>query len=129
MFKVKAPCCVIFGCQKPAATKRTNKNGSITYQSYCWKHQEKRSELKLSKPNFCLNQKTNYLGFSCTATITHSSQLTLDHHDGNRYNNDPENLKCICHNCHNYKTWLYKDNLNRYNKKTVKNEFDNLFQN
>ena len=41
-------------------------------------------------------------------------QLTVDHIDGNRYNNEMSNWRTLCHNCHILKTITNKDNSNRY---------------
>lgn len=41
-------------------------------------------------------------------------QLTVDHIDGNRYNNEMSNWRTLCHNCHILKTIRNKDNSNRY---------------
>ena len=57
----------------------------------------------------------------CTATITWEGQLTVDHIDGNPYNNEPKNLQTLCFNCHSLKTHLYKDYLTpgRKTQKTI----------
>ena len=41
-------------------------------------------------------------------------QLTVDHIDGNKYNNEISNWMTMCHNCHALKTLRNKDNSNRY---------------
>jgi hypothetical protein len=41
-------------------------------------------------------------------------QMTVDHIDGNRYNNEMSNWQTLCHNCHILKTIQNKDNSNRY---------------
>ena len=41
-------------------------------------------------------------------------QMTVDHIDGNRYNNEMSNWQTLCHNCHILKTIKNKDNTNRY---------------
>jgi hypothetical protein len=38
-----------------------------------------------------------------------SSQLEIDHIDGDRTNNDKSNLKTLCCNCHALKSHLMKD--------------------
>lgn len=66
---------------------------------------------KLFKKDYCENVDGR-LGFHCTTTIEHSCMLTVDHKDGNKENNDPENLTTYCACCHNYKTVVFGDHRN-----------------
>lgn len=50
----------------------------------------------------------------CGFLPEHDCQLTVDHIDGNKYNNDPSNFRTLCANCHNLKTYLNKDHFTRY---------------
>jgi hypothetical protein len=59
----------------------------------------------------CENQDGR-LGWVCGDPATDS--LTIDHWDGNKYNNDQDNLVILCANCHNKKTKIFKDNTQRY---------------
>jgi 5-methylcytosine-specific restriction endonuclease McrA len=45
----------------------------------------------------------------CGFIPVHSSQLDVDHIDGDRWNNDPANLQTLCANCHRLKTHLSGD--------------------
>jgi 5-methylcytosine-specific restriction endonuclease McrA len=45
----------------------------------------------------------------CGFIPTHRVQLDVDHIDGNKLNNDPNNLQTLCANCHRLKTYLNKD--------------------
>ncbi len=45
----------------------------------------------------------------CSFIAKHPSQLHVDHVDGNNSNNDPENLRTLCANCHAYKTAMRAD--------------------
>lgn len=45
----------------------------------------------------------------CGFFALHSFQLHVDHIDGNRTNNDPDNLQTLCANCHAYKTAMNQD--------------------
>lgn len=59
---------------------------------------------------YCENVDSR-LGFRCTTTIMLSSQLEVDHIDGNPSNNKGENLQTLCGCCHTYKTLMEKDYL------------------
>lgn len=50
-------------------------------------------------------EKCEHCGFD----PEHSSQLDVDHIDGDRYNNNPSNLQTLCANCHRLKTHLSDD--------------------
>lgn len=41
-------------------------------------------------------------------------QLTVDHIDGDKNNNEISNFKTLCHNCHALKSLLNRDHFNRY---------------
>lgn len=45
----------------------------------------------------------------CGFIPSHASQLDVDHIDGDRWNNDPDNLQTLCANCHRLKTHLSGD--------------------
>lgn len=65
---------------------------------------------------YCENVDSR-LGFRCTTTIMLSSQLEVDHIDGNPSNNEGENLQTLCGCCHTYKTLTEKDYLTPGRKK------------
>jgi hypothetical protein len=48
----------------------------------------------------------------CGFTPEHSSQLDVDHIDGNKQNNVLENLQTLCANCHRLKTHINKESFN-----------------
>lgn len=45
----------------------------------------------------------------CNFIPEHSCQLDVDHIDGNRDNNNEDNLQTLCANCHRLKTLQNKD--------------------
>ena len=47
----------------------------------------------------------------CGFVPRHSCQLAVDHIDGDKANNTPENYQTLCHNCHAYKTHINRDYL------------------
>jgi hypothetical protein len=51
---------------------------------------------------------------TCGFIPEHDCQLTVDHIDGNKYNNEISNYQTLCHNCHALKTMVNKDHFNRY---------------
>ena len=80
-------------------------------------------KLKTTKLSYCEN-RDGHLGFGpCTATIIGAEQLHLDHVDGNRYNNDPSNIRTYCANCHSTKTVRHKNHLNMDFAPHLQNEF------
>lgn len=50
----------------------------------------------------------------CGFIPEHDCQLTVDHIDGNKYNNEISNYQTLCHNCHALKTHKNGDHFNRY---------------
>jgi len=50
----------------------------------------------------------------CGFIPEHDCQLTVDHIDGNKYNNEISNYQTLCHNCHALKTLRNGDHFNRY---------------
>ena len=121
----KAPQCVVFGCGKPCSYVYLNNDGTPKYRNFCNKHHRMKTPLLLTKKDYCENIDGR-LGFQCTSTINSSSQLDLDHIDGDRYNNSHNNLQTLCKNCHASKTYKNGDHLNRYNRPRS-TMFDQLF--
>jgi hypothetical protein len=48
-------------------------------------------------------------GVTCTATITHAAMLSVDHINGENYDDSDGNHQTLCHNCHKVKSILSKD--------------------
>lgn len=51
---------------------------------------------------------------TCSFVPVDDCQLTVDHIDGDRNNNEFANWKTLCHNCHALKTMQSNDYMNRY---------------
>jgi len=58
----------------------------------------------------------------CNFVPVHTSQLDVDHIDGNKKNNDPSNLQTLCANCHRLKTFLNKDGSYKFGHIEPRNE-------
>lgn len=121
---VKVPTCVVVGCGQPATYRKRRKNGNYDFRSVCTKHHK--TKLKVTKGMRCENDD-GHLGFPCTATIIDPVQLHIDHVDGNRHNNNTENHRVYCANCHAVKTIRNGDHKNRYDQE-VPTTFNNIFE-
>ena len=105
------PECINQGCGNRVHIRRYNKDKSIDPRSECDKcHNGGRNRpgVIAHKKEYCENQDGR-LGFICKAEIKHSGQIDLDHKDGNRFNNVPENVGSFCKNCHVIKSMLNGD--------------------
>jgi len=85
--------------------KGKDKNGSAIYDNLCYnchtiKYNQKGLGYKKHKKEIC-----ELCGFKAI----NKCQLDVDHIDGNKSNNNPDNLQTLCSNCHRLKTWLNKD--------------------
>jgi len=115
---IHAPECALPDCKTPVNyhSKYIKQDQTIGYnwKSFCEPHRTfKKAERDafLNSRGGCEN-KDGRLGVPCPGH--HPGSLTIDHIDGNRHNNDQDNLQVLCQNCHILKTKLYKDHLNTY---------------
>ena len=58
----------------------------------------------------------------CGFIPEHDCQMTVDHIDGDKTNNEISNFMTLCANCHNLKSWQNKDHLNRYSSASQNSE-------
>jgi hypothetical protein len=63
-----------------------------------------RSKSNLKKRPYLVHRKEECR--RCGFKPEHTCQLTVDHIDKDRSNNVEGNLQTLCHNCHNYKSWV-----------------------
>lgn len=87
-------------CGSPARYHTKNIDGSVKYWRnscfMCHKNQgQKQYRYRLYKKNYCEQ---------CGFVPIHRVQLDVDHIDGNHKNNNIDNLRTICANCHRLKT-------------------------
>lgn len=68
----------------------------------------------------CANTDAHH-GFKCTSHITGPEQLDINHIDGDRHNNNSENLECLCGVCHSRVTIDNGHYLNRYSNQVELN--------
>ena len=90
-------------CGKNTRNVGVNKHGITVYGVLCVSCHKANTK---DKKNYCQN---------CGFVALHSVQLDIDHKDGNKRNNNSDNLWTICSNCHRLKTHANKD----WNKKYV----------
>lgn len=88
--EVERPLC---GCGAPVMRKGYTFKGFAIWATNCGNC---RYAARLNKDNKCKR---------CGGT----NNLAVDHIDGNRSNNNPDNLQTLCNPCHNIKTTENKD--------------------
>ncbi len=128
-YKEFRPNCINEGCERVVQTRRINKNGTYDIRAECYKCHggfRNRPGVIAHKKEYCENQDGR-LGFICKAEIINSGQIDLDHKDGNRFNNVPENVGSFCKNCHVIKSMLNGDLKCNKDSMTIE-EIDGTFQ-
>ena len=114
--------CKVPGCNKSGQhLGKYRKDGSARYRDTCsmhhgLKYEIGRYEYLKHRKDYCENIDGR-LGYTCTATIIWNGQLQVDHIDGNHNNNTPINLQTLCANCHQYKSFINKDWLDKTSSK------------
>jgi len=98
-------------CEKRPQKSKGKKNGQTIYKPRCQRCDQLKfgwnfRKYKNYKKDFCE---------SCNFKPLHTCQLDVDHIDGNRKNNKPENLQTLCANCHRLKTIVNGDHLHEGN--------------
>lgn len=99
-------------CNSRPRRKREKYKGKQYYGQYCDTCHNKKY-FNSSDPH---KKYRKYLKKSCehcSFAPEHTSQLDIDHIDGNHQNNCPTNLQTLCANCHRLKTYQKKDYLRR----------------
>jgi 5-methylcytosine-specific restriction endonuclease McrA len=101
--------CGVCGTVKIKPRYKLNKSGLMTYRCKN-KYKKMKQKARLQKERPYVKSKKDRCE-SCGFIAVHSSQLDVDHIDGNRSNNNESNLQTLCANCHRLKTYLNKDYL------------------
>lgn len=91
-------------CNKLTRNLGKGKNGKTMYGVLCASCHKNRMRTK--------KLQCEYPG--CGFIALHSAQIHIDHKDGNKRNNNPDNLWCICANCHSLKTAINHEYRNKY---------------
>jgi hypothetical protein len=79
------------------------------FRALCWRCHDIRvgRNPAARKKKYTLTKKAKC--GKCGFVPEHKCQLDVDHIDGNRENNDIDNLQTLCANCHRLKTYLNKE--------------------
>jgi hypothetical protein len=132
LMKNWAPKCAHPDCRHPVGyhEKYIKKDGFVgaKWKTFCEYHRtvgKDSRDIFLKSKGGCENRNGD-MGLPWTCGDPDTPSLTLDHWDGNKHNNDQSNLKVLCANCHNEKTKLFKDTVQRYNN--VNPKFFDLFE-
>ena len=109
--------CVNFGCER--LQERRNATSFHNWCSRCKRQQRKGEPLDdhitSAKKDFCENiLDDSPLPFDCRTTHDDDGalptyELILDHYDGDRSNNSPENLRTWCRSCNYRKGMIMGD--------------------
>lgn len=94
MARVKGFC----PCGNVTESKGSDSYGKKTYGRLCTSC--RKSGYTIHKKNYCE---------SCGFVALHKIQLDVDHIDGNHKNNNVDNLRTLCANCHRLKTHLNQE--------------------
>lgn len=101
--------CLVCGPNTRVKKSHTKADGSKTYYRCYTKYIV--TKISIERPwDFHRKDHCERCGF----IPEHDCQLTVDHIDGNKMNNEISNFRTLCANCHNLKSYLNKDYLNRY---------------
>ena len=128
--KTWAPKCAHPDCNQPVGyhEKYIKQDGTpgAKWKTFCEYHRtvgKKERDTFIKSKGGCENRDSR-LGWKCGDPGTPS--LTVDHWDGNKHNNNQDNLVVLCANCHNEKSKKFKDTIQRYTNYNTK--FHDFFE-
>ena len=128
--KTWAPKCAHPECNQPVGyhEKYIKQDGTpgAKWKTFCEYHRTvgKRERDTFIKSKGGCENRDSRLGWKCGDHGTPS--LTVDHWDGNKHNNNQDNLVVLCANCHNEKSKKFKDTIQRYTNYNTK--FHDFFE-
>lgn len=118
IYKNWAPKCALPDCCNRVGyhSSYLKQDGSRGYKwkTFCDQHRtvNKAARNAFLKSRGGCENRDGRVGFVCTDPSTNS--LSIDHWDGNKHNNNQDNLVVLCANCHQEKTKRAKDTQGRY---------------
>jgi len=130
LIKTWAPKCAHPECNQPVGyhEKYIKQDGTpgAKWKTFCEYHRTvgKRERDTFIKSKGGCENRDSRLGWKCGDPGTPS--LTVDHWDGNKHNNNQDNLVVLCANCHNEKSKKFKDTIQRYTNYNTK--FHDFFE-
>ena len=94
-------------CGADVDIRPNNKRKGVVY----WRCKAKYRSVKDQIERPWIKHKKSYCEWEsgCDFKLQHSCQLSVDHIDGNKLNNDPDNLQTLCLNHHSLKTHLHEN--------------------
>jgi 5-methylcytosine-specific restriction endonuclease McrA len=95
------------GSRRKAEEGRDSENARFL----CLEHIEKKRAARNSTNRLRRRAMKKGSCEDCGFVAKHPCQLDLDHADGDRENDSPENLRTLCANCHRLKTLRGKESL------------------
>lgn len=115
-YKRWAPKCAFPDCINNVSYHKKAGN-SYKWKMFCEPHRDpKRLKPEVDKWKLqqgCSNIDAHH-GFKCTSHITDASQLDVNHIDGDRQNQDQDNLEILCKVCHQRVTVDNQHHTTRY---------------
>jgi 5-methylcytosine-specific restriction endonuclease McrA len=130
LMKTWAPKCAHPECNQPVGyhEKYIKQDGTpgAKWKTFCEYHRtvgKKERDTFIKSKGGCENRDSR-LGWKCGDPGT--PRLTVDHWDGNKHNNNQDNLVVLCANCHNEKSKKFKDTIQRYTNYNTK--FHDFFE-
>jgi len=109
------PTCCNLNCHQPVTYSHKSAAGVPRWRPVCSRCQrasygggELAKGVVPIKRDHCENVDGR-LGYVCSAHIPYPGALELDHRNGDRLDNVPDNIQTLCKVCHSYKSHISRD--------------------